>query len=135
MGVSPTASTIFETRAIILELNEIVSKLDILLPQLSEFIIQFNNFIVESNVNVITEADGALSLDVPASMSDDQAEFISKKVRIIDRLIITRSREIDDLLQTGSKLNEELKGQNSDFSSKILEKADAFKKLRDSHKH
>ena len=117
------------------EFNEIIIKLDTLLPQLSDFITQFNIFIVEKNVNVITEASGTLSLDVPASMPDDQAEFISKKVRILDRLIITRSREIDDLMQTGLKLNEELKGQNPDISCKILEKADAFKRLSDSYRH
>ncbi len=53
-------------------LTEIITQIDIILPQLSEFINQFNNLVQNANINIITEVDGTLSIDVPISMSDSE---------------------------------------------------------------
>lgn len=121
--------------SLIIELSEVVNKVTELMPQLSEFIIQFNNMIVNDSVNVITESNGDLSIDVPSTMSDSKAEQLSKRIGILDRLITTRGQEIDALLHKGFEIENKLKEQDSKFTSQILEKANEFKKLNSSYKH
>lgn len=121
--------------SLVIELSEVVSKINELMPQLSEFITQFNNIIMNDSVNVITETNGNMSIDVPSNMSDSKAEQLSKKIGIIDRLITTRGQEIDALLQKGFDLENKLKEQDPKFASQILEKANEFKKLNNTYRH
>jgi hypothetical protein len=52
------------------ELTDITLKINELLPQLADFISQFHSIILTNNINVITDAGGNMSLDVPGTMSD-----------------------------------------------------------------
>lgn len=117
------------------DLTELLLKVNELMPQLSDFISQFNNIVVTNNVNVITDAAGNMSLDVPNTMSDADLERISQRIGIIDRLITTRGIEIDELLQKSLKIEAKLKQQDPTFSSQILEKVNEFKKLNACYKH
>ena len=121
--------------SLIVELSEVVNKINELMPQLTEFIGQFNNIVVNDSINVITETNGNMSIDVPSSMSDDRAEQLSKRIGIIDRLITTRGQEIDVLLQKGLEIENKLKEQDPKFTSQILEKVNEFKRLNNSYKH
>jgi hypothetical protein len=116
------------------ELTELITKVDTLLPQLAEFIAQFQTTITNTGlkINVVIEASGSLSLDVPQSMPDVEAEQLSKIISIIDRLINTRSNEIENLLEEGFRLKNSLKEENLEVSSKILQQANEFKKLKNS---
>jgi predicted component of type VI protein secretion system len=105
------------------------------LPQLSDFIGQFNNVVSTTNINVITDSSGNMSIDVPVTMPDIEAEKISKRINIIDRLITLRGQEINDLLQKGLNLETKLKAQNPNYTSQILAKVDEFNRLNFSYKH
>ena len=61
------------------EFTEVKLKINELLPQFSDFISQFNNMVLTNNINVITDASGNMSLDVPGTMSDTDAETIGNK--------------------------------------------------------
>jgi predicted component of type VI protein secretion system len=117
------------------ELTEIAMKINEMLPQLSDFIGQFNNVVSTTNINVITDSSGNMSIDVPVTMSDIEAEKISKRINIIDRLITLRGQEINDLLQKGLNLETKLKAQNPNYTSQILAKVDEFNRLNFSYKH
>ncbi len=117
------------------DLSEIVGKLNELMPQLTNFIYQFNNVVVENSINVVTDTSGNMSLDVPSSMPDSKAEELSKRISIIDRLITTRGQEIDTLLHKGIQVEAKLKEQNPEFTSKILDKVNEFKRLNQSYQH
>ena len=119
----------------IAELTEISLQIDKLLPQLSNFIDQFNNLVLTTNINVITDFSGNMSIDVPVSMSDSEAENISKRINIIDRLIKTRGQEINDLLQKGLVVENKIKMQNPNYTSQILDKINEFKRLNLSYRH
>ena len=121
--------------ALVGELTEITTKINELLPQLSEFIGQFNHVVSTTNINVITDSSGNMSIDVPVTMSDIEAEKISKRINIIDRVITTRGQEIDDLLQKGLNLETKLKRENPNYTSQILDKVNEFKRLNSSYKH
>lgn len=116
-----------------LELTQIVETVDQLLPQLKNFIVQFNQLVTSSGINVITDMGGNMSLDVPSSMPDDQAEHLGKRIGVIDRLITTRGQEVDALLHKGISIEKKL--DSPEFKSKILERIAEFQKLNKSYKH
>ncbi len=116
-------------------LTEIITQIDIILPQLSEFINQFNNLVKNANINIITEIDGTLSIDVPTSMSDSETQNLSKKIGIIDCLISTKNKEVTDLLEKGISIYSQLKLENPNHNSEILNKIKEFEKLKSNYKH
>jgi DNA repair ATPase RecN len=116
-------------------LNEIVSNLNHFLPQLSSFIEQFNNVVKEFDVNVITDSVGNMAVDVPVNMSDSQANHVSMKLGIIDKLINSHGSTINDLLQKGIKIENQLKVNDSNYSSVLMDKISEFKSLNSSYKH
>jgi hypothetical protein len=121
-------------RSSISELAELTVKINELLPQFSDFISQFNNLIISNSINVIIDTSGNMTLDVPITMSDIDAQNIGKRIGIIDRLIITRGQEIDQLLQKGLSIEADLKKENLNYTSQILDKVNEFKRLNSSYK-
>jgi hypothetical protein len=106
------------------------------MPQLSDFIFQFHVLVADNSVNVLTEPNGNLSIDVPVSMPDDKAQELSMRIGIIDRLITTRGQEIDVLLHKGLEIEKKIREQQDpNFTSQILEKIHTFNRLNNSYKH
>lgn len=116
-------------------LYEILTNLDDLMSQSSGFIVQFNDLIKAENINVVTDAAGNLSIDVPSEMSDKTAEAVSKKVGIIDRLINDRSSEIEKLIREGLEIEKDISKSDPNFKSVIQEKASAFRDMKNLYKH
>lgn len=132
---SPHAFASLPLQSTMGEFTEIISKVNELLPQLSDFISQFHNTILTNNINVITDVSGNMSIDVPGTMSDMDAEKISKKLNILDRLISVRTLEINNLLQDGLVLESNFKKDNVNYTSQILDKVKELEKLTASYKH
>jgi hypothetical protein len=127
----------FPTKALQSETGilEIVSQINILMPQLAGFIDQFTTTVKESNISVVTDTVGNMSINVPASMPEDVAQTVSQKIGVIDRLINTRGQEISDLLQKGTSLENKLKMQNPNYVSQLTAKIEEFRLLNSSYKH
>jgi hypothetical protein len=123
-----------QLKGAVLELTDIINQINILLPQLSQFIDQFNLIIVNNDINVITDSTGNMSIDAPINMSDEQANDISRRIGIIDRLISTRSQQISDLFDEGSKIKDS-SDKSSEYNSIILDKLAEYNKLKNSYKH
>ena len=115
-------------------LLDIVSEVGKLLPQLSNFIGQFDTTVVKTGVNVITDTAGSMSIDVPNSMSDVEANKISTRLGIIDRLITTRGQEINTLLQKGLQLSK-VKAENPEHVSQLSDQIQEFRRLNELYKH
>jgi hypothetical protein len=116
-------------------LLEIVSEVEKLLPQLTEFVNQFNNTVSESDVVVVTDAIGNMSIDVPKDMSDIEAENVSKRIGIIDRLITTRGSQINELLQRGIAIENDIRIRDPNHVSYLTDKIQEFERLNKSYKH
>ena len=114
---------------------DIITEVGNLLPQLSNFISQFDTTVAESGVNVITDTDGTMTIDVPNSMSNAEARRISTKLNIIDNLITTRGQQIGDLLKQGLALESKLKSENSGYVSQLSDQIQELRKLNSSYKH
>lgn len=116
-------------------LSEVVQQLDILLPQLETFIHQFHELVIASNVNVITDSVGNMDIDVPANMSYAEADNVSKRLGIIDRLINTRGQQINELFQRGIEIERNITLENPSHVSYLTSKIEFFKSLNESYKH
>jgi len=113
---------------------DVVSEVSKLLPQLSNFIAQFDTTVVKAGVNVITDTTGSMSIDVPNSMPEVEANKVSTRLGIIDRLINTRGQEINLLLQKGLELSK-LKGENPEHVTQLHDQIQEFRRLNESYKH
>lgn len=128
-------TTDLQSSLLLVDLSEIITKLDQLIPQFSEFIGQFDNIVINNNINVITEVNGYLSVDVPSSMSDIEANRLSERIGILKRLITTCTEEIDTLLHKELDIETKLKEQNLKYTSQILEKVKEYEKYKSKYKH
>jgi hypothetical protein len=116
-------------------LLEIVSEIEKLLPQFADFISQFNNTVIQSDVNVVTDSEGNMSIDVPKDMSDAEAKIISNRIGIIDRLIATRGSQIKDLFHRGIDIENNIRIRDPNYVSYLTDKIQEFKRLNESYKH
>jgi hypothetical protein len=118
-----------------LDLSDIIAEINTILPQFSGFIDQFNSLVTKSNINVITDSSGDMSIDVPSGMSDKEAQNISKRIGIIDRLITTHGNNLNDLFQKGLDIENKLKVNNPNYVSELKDQIIKFRKLNASYKH
>lgn len=99
------------------------------------FIEQFRSIIIETQTNVVVDGSGSMSIDVPASMPDNQAEQLSRKLNIIDSLIRTRNDDLERLLDKANTIESELRKIDSNYKSQILDKAQEFQRLKNLYKN
>lgn len=118
----------------IAEVAEITAKVNDLLPQFANFIHQFNNLIISNNANVIIDTAGNMILDIPDNIPNVDAGNLRQRMGIIDRLILTRGQEIDQLLQRGLSIEADLKRENANYTSQILDKVNEFRKLNNTYR-
>jgi hypothetical protein len=117
------------------DLCEIISEVNRLLPQLGDFVTQFKILILDTGVNVVSDAQGNMSIDVPVKMSDTAANSISTRIGILDRLITQNGTSINNLFQKGLALEETLRKTDPNYSSQLVEQVARFKELNSSYKH
>lgn len=118
------------------EITEICTQISSLLPQFSGFIDQFHKFIMDNDINVISDGvNNSLKLDVPGSMPQGKMDEAEHRVYVLDRLIKAREKNIESLIQKGLSLETKVSTLDSSYKSQILDKANEFRKLRESYKH
>mgnify|MGYP000958506255 FL=1 len=112
---------------------ELFQELNNLVPEITNYINQFHSLVTESNINVVTDAHGNLSLDAPSNVSDEHCEYVSKKVGILDRIINTKFDEADKLIEQGNAMEKEIKSSNK--NSQIQTKLSELKELKNRYGH
>jgi hypothetical protein len=117
------------------ELGNIILEINRLLPQLGDFIGQFNKVVIEAGINVISDAHGNLSIDVPSAMSDSIANKVTTRLGIIDRLITEQGTTINSLFQKGLGIETGIKKIDTNYTSQLTEQIAKFKELNSSYKH
>ncbi|AFM82509.1 cytochrome oxidase subunit I (mitochondrion) [Aspergillus oryzae 100-8] len=117
------------------DILEIVTELARLLPQLADFINQFNNQIITHDINVVTDAQGNLSIQVPDGISKAQAKLISARVNLLDNLIHTHLDKTENLLHLGISVEEDLFDIDPNYETKLTDHVSQFNRLKNSYKH
>jgi predicted PurR-regulated permease PerM len=117
------------------QLDVIIRELNRLLPQLNSFINRFHNFLIETGINVITDAQGGLSIDVPENLNDSLAEQYANRINIFDGLIRNHINQIDNLIQRGSEIEDQIREINSNYLSQLTELKNRLSIAVSSYKH
>ncbi len=117
------------------DIGNIVNEVNSILPQFADFIGQFNNLISQTGINVITDSAGNMSIDVPNNMPESEANKLSTRIGIIDRLITNHDTTLNDLFKKGLNLENKLKTDNPNYVSQLSEQISEYKRLNASYKH
>ena len=86
------------------QLSNVVNESNRLLSQLDDFINRFNSFVADNNVNIITDAQGNMSMDVPNNIDDDTATVHINRVNTLDNLIRNHINSLHELIIRGNNI-------------------------------
>jgi len=117
------------------ELLNLVLQIDAILPQMNDFLNQFHTIILENNINIVTDTESNMFMDIPSNVSEEKTKYLKKKLEILDRLIYTRGDQLEELFEKGSNMESVLRKENPQFKSVILDKLTEYNKLKSSYKH
>ena len=117
------------------ELCVIITEINRLLPQLEVFITQFKTLVLDTGINVVSDAQGNLSMDAPSSMTVSDANKISARVGVIDRLITQNGTSINELFNKGLNIENSLKIKDPSYTSQLTSEIAKFKALNGSYNH
>lgn len=114
-----------------------ITELDRLLSQLGGFITQFHNFIIENSINVITDSEGSLAIDVPEDVENSVAQQLSNRIHVFDSLIHDRVHAIEDLLNRTSDLerNASISISDNNYTSQLTQFGVRLRQLIRSYGH
>ena len=117
------------------DLQKVILELDRLFPQLNDFINKFKDFVNETQINVITDAQGGLSIDVLEGLDDSIVQVYATKVKVLDSLIHNHIHKIEELLKTASGIEDKLLESNLDYISQLGSYLENLKRLVNSYGH
>ena len=117
------------------DLQNVILELDRLFPQLSDFINKFKDFVNETQINVITDAQGGLSIDVLEGLDHSIVKMYATKVQVLDSLIHNHIHKIEELLLKASKIEGEILEFNHDYISQLASSLEKLKVLINSYGH
>lgn len=106
----------------ITELSTIIQSINNQMEQLSMFINQFHELVISKQLTVTSDALGALMVDAPISLPDNEASLVGKRITILDNLINTRRDSLKESIHKGLSIYSEIKVVNPGFNSVILTK-------------
>lgn len=109
-------STLVELQS---QISTIINESNRLLSQLDDFINRFNNFIANNNVNIITDAQGNMSMDVPNNIDDETIVIHTARVHTLDNLIRNHINNLQQLLQRGNNLENNILNIDSSYNAQL----------------
>ena len=117
------------------ELENNILELDRLLSQLGGFITQFHNFIIENQINVITDSQGALDIEVYENVEDSVAQQHSNRIHVFDTLIHDRVHAIEDLLERTLDLDRNNTQSDNNYITQLTQYRVRLRQLIGSYGH
>jgi DNA repair ATPase RecN len=117
------------------ELQGIIVELSRLLLQLNTFISQFHNFVIETGINVVTDASGALGIDVSGTLDDAIAQQYANRIEVLDSLIHNHIHSIENLLKRASEIEAQIMVLNGGYESQLAEFSARLTRLINSYRH
>ena len=117
------------------ELTSIIFAVSEAMPRLAGFINQFDTTVVQQSINVISDSEGNMSIEVPSAMSEAVADEVKLRIQTLDRLINTQGSTIKDLLNKGLGLQNKINMLDPSYKSEIFKQVTEFNKLNSLFKH
>jgi hypothetical protein len=94
---------------LIRQLQVIYSEADRLLSQLNTFISQFHNFVNDTGINVVTNVQGELGIDVLENIDDNLAQQYANRVNVFDSLIHNHIHNLEGILKRIIELEDQMR--------------------------
>ena len=117
------------------ELQGIIMELSRLVPQLDTFISQFHNFVNESSINVVTDSEGALGVDVLESVPYSTARSCANRINVFDSLIHDRVHTIEQLIDRASDLERQIMQSDNNYVTQLSDYRTRLTQLIRSYGH
>ena len=117
------------------EMQHIVTELARLTSQLNTFITQFHAFVNQVGINVVTDTEGALGVDVLQSVPDSVAASYANRVNIFDSLIHDRVHAIEEFIARGSILETQILISDNNYVTQLSDFRSRLAQLISSYGH
>lgn len=117
------------------QLSSVINESNRLLSQLNNFIDRFNSFIAENNINIITDAQGNMSMDVPYNIDDNTVAIHTNRVHTLDSLIRNHINTLERLINRGNSLENNILDIDSSYNVQIEYINNRLNNLKNNYKH
>ena len=117
------------------EMQHIVTELARVTSQLNTFITQFHAFVNQAGINVVTDTEGALGVDVLQSVPDSVAANYANRVNVFDSLIHDRVHAIEEFIARGSILERQILISDNNYVSQLSDFRSRLAQLISSYGH
>lgn len=117
------------------QLSIVLDESNRLLSQLDNFINRFNSFIVDNNINIITDSQGNMSMDISSNLDNSTAVSYTNRVHTLDNLIRNHVNSLEQLVLRGNSLENDISYIDSNYSKQFKYISDRLIYLKNSYKH
>ena len=111
------------------QLHVIFTEADRMLHQLNNFITQFHNFVNQTGINVVTNVQGELGIDVIANLDDTLAQQYANRINVFDSLIHNHIHELESIIERITELEEKLSELDENYECQCSIYKDRLKVL------
>ena len=124
--------TLFELQN---QLSNIIEESNRLLSQLDNFINRFNSFILDSNINIITDTSGNMSMDIPNNLDDSTVAAHTNRVHTLDNLIRNHVNRLEQFIIRGNNLENDILYIDSSYNTQFQYINNRLTYLKNRYKH
>ena len=117
------------------QLSNVVNESNRLLSQLDSFINRFNSFVADNNVNIITDAQDNMSMDVPNNIDDEAASVLINRAHTLDNLIRNHINSLHELITRGNNLENNILNIDSSYNTQFEYINNRLVTLKNNYKH
>src|ERR1700738_2128885 len=114
---------------LIIQLQDIYSEADRLFSQLNTFITQFHNFVNDTGINVVTNVQGELGIDVLENLDDNLAQQYANRINVFDSLIHNHIHNLEGLLKRIIELEDQMRILDENYKTQSSLYIDRLKDL------
>jgi hypothetical protein len=94
---------------LIRQLHDINLEADRLYSQLNTFITQFHNFVIDTGINVVTNVQGELGIDVLENLDDTIAQQYANRINVFDSLIHNHIHNLESIIKRMIELENQIR--------------------------
>lgn len=117
------------------QLQVVFAEADRLFYQLNIFITQFHTFVNETGINVVTNVQGELGIDVLESLDDSTAQQYANRINVFDGLIHNHIHELENIIERMTELEERLSELDENYKSQSSIYKDKLKDMIRTYGH
>ena len=117
------------------ELQDIINEINRITCQLNVFISQFHSFVNQSSINVVTDSEGSLDIDVLINVPDSVARGYANRINVFDSLIRQRVQTLEEFIERASALESHIMRSDSNYVTQLAQHRTRLAELMRTYGH